>query len=78
MYRPLLLLAFRCLDIGYEATWTEFSNQSFTKQLGRYASPNHNIYIAADHAHVDVDHAAHAFHCIVNLCVHTANSGNHI
>ena len=30
------------------------------KQLDRYASLNHNIYIAADPTHADVDHAVHA------------------
>ena len=30
------------------------------KQLGRYASLKHNIYIAVDPTPVDVDHAAHA------------------
>ena len=36
---------------------------SCLKQLGRYASLNHNIYIAADPTPVDIDHAAHAGHC---------------
>ena len=35
------------------------------KQLCRFASPNHGIYIAADPTPVDVDHAARAYHCIV-------------
>ena len=30
------------------------------KQLGRYASRNHNIYTAADLTPVDINHAAHA------------------
>ena len=32
------------------------------KQLGRYASLNRNIYIAADPTSVDVDHDAHDAH----------------
>ena len=35
-------------------------------QLGHYASLNDNIYTAADPPPVDVDHAAHADHCIVH------------
>ena len=31
------------------------------KQLGRYASLNRNIYIAADPTSVDVDHDAHVW-----------------
>ena len=37
----------------------------FKKQLSRYASLTHNIYIAADPTTVDFDHAAHACHHIV-------------
>ena len=33
--------------------------------MGRYASLNHNIYIAVDPTTVDVEHAAHACNCIV-------------
>ena len=35
------------------------------KELGRYSSLNHNIYIAAYPNHVDIDQAAHARHCII-------------
>ena len=34
-------------------------------QLSLYVLLNHHIYIAADATPVDVDHAAHACHCIV-------------
>ena len=33
--------------------------------MGRYASLNYTIYIAADPTPVDFDHAAHAWHCIM-------------
>ena len=36
-----------------------------SKHLGRYASLIHNIYITAEPTLGDVDHAAHAGHCIV-------------
>ena len=36
-----------------------------SKQLGRYASLNSNIYIAADPTPVVVEHAVRACHCIV-------------
>ena len=35
------------------------------KQLGRYASLIHNIYIAADPTPVDVHHAPHSSHCVM-------------
>ena len=48
------------------------------KQLGRYASLNYNIYIVADPTPVDVDHAAHACHCIVlPQCLHRKNKNCH-
>ena len=40
------------------------------KRLGRYASLNHNIYNVEDSTPVDLDHAAHAFHCIVRIITH--------
>ena len=37
------------------------------KQLGRFASLNHNIYIEEDPTHVDVDHAAHKDTAVLDL-----------
>ena len=31
-----------------------------SKQLGRFVSLNHNIYIASDHTLMEADHIAHA------------------
>ena len=42
-----------------------FTKPQELKKLSRYASLNHNIYIAADPTPGDVEHAAHWGHCIV-------------
>ena len=34
--------------------------------MGRYASLNHNMYIAADPTTVDIVHVAHSWYCIVS------------
>ena len=36
------------------------STHKTSEQLGRFASLHHNIYVAADHTLVDVDHAVDA------------------
>ena len=44
-----------------------------TKQMCRYASLYHNIYIAADPTPGDVDHAAHD----IAFCAHNVYTANH-
>ena len=52
-----------------QANFGSLINNNFLaclKQLCHFAPVNHNINIAADLTPVDVDHAAHACHCIVH------------